>query len=58
MTKCAYRALETVTPLISDFPLEIMFGTQLKTDSYSEALETARQWFIDNPDYVLITEKY
>ncbi|MFA0964371.1 hypothetical protein AB9P05_21375 [Roseivirga sp. BDSF3-8] len=51
---CGYRILEMVAPHIQDFPIKTDVTGDLDTDDYPKALETARQWFSVNPDYVIL----
>jgi hypothetical protein len=49
---CGYRVMEFLAPVIANFPLKTYEGiNQIKTDNYQAALETARAWFKENPDY-------
>jgi len=56
---CGYRIMELLAPAIEDFPFESYPGTsQLKAKDYDKVLEDVRQWFKDNPDYVIKRDKF
>ncbi len=50
---CGYRMMELFPGIVENYPLEYYVGKQIKTDDYTKALETARQWFVANSDYVI-----
>ncbi len=56
---CGYRVMELLTPVIENFPLEMINGIpQVDTNDYKQALKTARIWFRKNPEYIIKTDKY
>lgn len=50
---CAYRLLESMAGTIDGFPIKVDEGGDMIVDNYQVALETARRWFKQNPDYTL-----
>lgn len=50
---CAYRVLEGVAGAIDKFPLKVDDSGDLLVDNYQSALQTAREWFKQNPEYKL-----
>ena len=52
---CAFRILESLAPIIEDFPIGTKESGDLDVRNYRRALETARSWFTENPDYKLVS---
>ena len=50
---CAYRVLENMAGTIEKFPIKVDESGDLIVDNYQSALETARRWLKQNPDYKL-----
>jgi hypothetical protein len=50
---CAYRVLENVASAIEKFPIKVDESGDMIVDNYQSALETARRWLKQNPDYTL-----
>lgn len=50
---CAYRVLENVAGAIEKFPIKVDESGDMLVDNYQTALETARRWLRQNPDYKL-----
>lgn len=42
---CAYRVIELLAPIISDYPVALDASGDLATSDYNEALEKIRAWF-------------
>ncbi len=55
---CGYRIMELFPGIVEGYPLKHAFGKQIATNDYKKALQTARQWFIDNPDYKINKDKF
>lgn len=57
---CGYRIMEFFPDIVENYPLEfaIQGSSQVKADNYKDALQIARQWFIDNPNYKINTNLY
>lgn len=55
---CGYRIMELFPGVVENYPLEKTWGNQIKTNNYKEALNQARQWFTDNPDYKILRDKF
>lgn len=55
---CAYRIMELLAPVIKDFPYKAKYGTQLDASSYEQALQDIRQWFKENPDYIILKQGF
>jgi len=58
MIVCGYRIMEYLAPIIKNFPLKINNTGDIDTNDYAEALQICRDWFIENPNYDIITENY
>nr|WP_320120388.1 hypothetical protein [uncultured Marinifilum sp.] len=58
MILCGYRIMEFLAPVIKDFPLQINESGDIETNDYTKSLQLCRDWFIQNPDYQIITENY
>lgn len=54
---CAYRILEQLAPVISDFPVTIDEFGELETDDYDTALQQVRRWLKENR-YTLNTDTF
>jgi hypothetical protein len=50
---CAYRILESMAGAIDKFPIKVDDSGDLIVDNYQSALETARKWLRQNPEYSL-----
>ena len=50
---CAYRLLEALAPVITNFPLSVSDSGDLSVTNYREALSSSRQWFEEHPNYQL-----
>ncbi|MCT4614441.1 MAG: hypothetical protein N4A49_06160 [Marinifilaceae bacterium] len=50
---CAYRALEYIAPHIKAFPIKTTKSGDLISNDYIAALDTAREWLINNPYYTI-----
>lgn len=48
MIICGYRIIELIAPHIYDFPIKTLPSGDLSVTSYPEALQQAREWFIQN----------
>lgn len=55
---CGYRIMEMLATEIKNFPLPVQPSGDIDTDDYHKALLTVRQWFKDNPDYQIVTDKF
>jgi len=55
---CGYRIMEMLATEIKNFPLPVQPSGDIDTDDYHKALMTLRQWFNDNPDYQIITDRF
>lgn len=55
---CGYRILELIAPVIEDFPFRTSAIGGLDVPDYRQALPVARQWFRDNPGYIILTDSY
>ncbi len=55
---CGYRVLELLAPVIIDFPIKVSAIGSLDTDDYQKALITARNWFLNHPNYQICTKAY
>ncbi len=53
--RCGYRVLELLAPVIQDFPLAVGESGDLAVDDYPQALQQARQWLKQHPDYQIIS---
>ncbi len=54
--RCGYRVLELLAPVIQDFPLAVGESGDLAVDDYPQALQQARQWLEQHPDYQIISD--
>jgi hypothetical protein len=52
---CAFRVLENIAGAIEKFPIKVDESGDLLVDDYQSALDTARRWLKQNPDYKLDT---
>jgi hypothetical protein len=50
---CAYRVLESMAAAIDGFPIKVDESGDMIVDNYQVALDTARRWLNENPDYKL-----
>ena len=50
---CGYRIIELLAPVVVDIPVALDASGFLSSDNYEGLLNTARQWFADNPEYQL-----
>lgn len=53
---CGVLILEQLAPLIQDFPIQAD-ESGLITDNDARAIETAKTWFTNNPNYIIITSR-
>ena len=52
---CGYRLMETLAPVVRDFPLKTDVAGEIITDDYEKALDKTRSWFKKNKnDYQLL----
>jgi hypothetical protein len=50
---CGFRVIEMLAPVIENVPITRDDTGIVFTDSYDSLLDKVRQWFSDNPDYML-----
>ena len=56
---CAYRVLESIAPVIKDFPLKLDESGDLDVKDYPAALQTARSWYNGHQNsYALIKDTF
>ncbi len=55
---CGYRVLELLAPVIRSFPLSVDESGDLAVSSYPTALQQARQWFKQHPDYLIAGDQF
>lgn len=55
LTPCAYRILELIAPIIENFPIKVGFSGDIEGYEYPVALKIARDWFIKNKNYQIVT---
>ncbi len=53
---CAYRILEMIAPHVADFPIGVSASGDLNVRNYKKALQMAREWFTNNPNYLIVSE--
>jgi hypothetical protein len=55
---CGYRILEQIAPVIKNFPVKTDKSGDLITTDYAGALREAREWFVKNESFHLLTDIY
>lgn len=55
---CGYRVLELLAPIVVDFPYKAGPAGSLIVDDYEKALLGARDWFLQHPDYNILTDTF
>ncbi len=56
--KCAFKVMVLVAPYIANFPVKTDQYGDADITNYEQALIEVRQWFLDNPLYVLKLEQF
>ena len=55
---CAYRIIELLAPVIENFPIKVDPAIGLESDNYPKTLQTVRNWFKNNNNYIIKKDKY
>jgi hypothetical protein len=55
---CAYRVMEMLAPVIKDFPLKADASGDVIAKDYPKALQQARVWLKQHPDYQIKTDTF
>ena len=55
---CAYRIMELIAPVISNFPLQVTGYGELEIDDYDLALKTVRDWINSKPELQINNDFY
>lgn len=55
---CAYRVMEMLAPVVKDFPLKADASGDVITKDYPKALQQARVWLKQHPDYQIKTDTF
>jgi len=55
---CGYRVMEQLAPAIQDYPLKLDESGDVITKDYVKALQTVREWFANNPSYMIRKDTY
>ncbi len=55
---CAYRVMEMLAPVVKDFPLQTDATGDVIAKDYAKALQLAREWLNQHPDYLIKTDVF
>lgn len=55
---CAYRVMEMLAPVVNNYPLALDESGDIVTKDYPAALQLARDWFIKNKSYTILTASF
>lgn len=55
---CGYRIMEQLASVVEGYPVALDESGDIKTNDYTAALELVRQWFRQNENYRLITNRF
>jgi hypothetical protein len=57
-TICAFKIIEMVAPVITNFPIKVDKYGELEIDNYDEALLKIRNWVLSKPQILISNETY
>jgi hypothetical protein len=55
---CAYRVMEMLAPVIEGYPLKLDESGDVVAKDYPAALQLARDWFVKNKNYKILTNTF
>jgi hypothetical protein len=57
-TICAFKIMELVAPVITNFPIQVTAYGDLEIDNYGDALTKVQNWLLSKPEILISNEKY